>query len=201
MSAFSTTIFNNAPMMSEINRGVEKLQTRIIYPTGNPLSPAGDTEIANMEFSFEVRPPNGYYFVPGASQWRCELLLRAGNADTGPTPAADTCLIMGAPHALFGRIEHTQGGTLLHNDGNPYQSALIQHFKSANPAEDNSIQTDGYWVDSRYTRTQHTGSGGFGQRIPLRWQPATPFFETGQAIWCGKGTHEFKFTGHQLGAA
>jgi hypothetical protein len=32
MSAFSTTIFNNEPMMGEINRGVEKLQTRIIYP-------------------------------------------------------------------------------------------------------------------------------------------------------------------------
>jgi hypothetical protein len=87
MSSFATTIFNNEPMMSEINRGVEKLQTRIIYPMGNPLSPAGDTEIANAEYSFEVKPPNGFYYVPGASQWRCELLLQAGNAATGPRPA------------------------------------------------------------------------------------------------------------------
>jgi hypothetical protein len=57
MSAFSSTIFNNEPILAEINRGVEKLQTRIVYPTGNPLSPAGDTEIGNGEYSFEAKPP------------------------------------------------------------------------------------------------------------------------------------------------
>jgi hypothetical protein len=198
MSAFSSTIFSNEPILAEINRDVEQLQTRIVYPTGNPLSPAGDTEIGNGEYSFEVKPPAGYYFLPGSSQFRCELLLRSGNANTAPTAVSDRCLIMGAPHALFARVEHTFGGTPLLNDGHPYQTALIQHFKSANKLEDNSVQTDGYWVDSRATRIQHTGLGAFGQRIPLRWQPATPFFETGQALWCGGATHEFKLTGHQL---
>jgi hypothetical protein len=198
MSSFSTTIFNNAPIISDINRGVEKLQTHIVYPTGNPLSPAGNTDISNQEYQFEVKPPAGFYFVPGASQFRVEVQLRHGNLDLAPTAVADTCLAMGAPHALFGRVEHTYGGTLLLNDGHPYQTAMIQHFKSANQLEDNSVQTDGYWVDSRHTRLQHTGVGAYGQRIPLRWQPATPFFETGQALWCGGGTHEFKFTGHNL---
>jgi hypothetical protein len=103
---------------------------------------------------------------------------------------------MGAPHALWGRVEHTFGGTMLLNDGQSYQSALIQHFKSANTLEDNSIQTDGYWVDSRASRKQHTGYGAFAQRIALRWQPATPFFETRQALWSGGATHEFRLTGH-----
>jgi hypothetical protein len=198
MSAFSTTVFNNAPMLSEINRGVQQLQTKIIYPTGNPLSPAGDTDLANQEYSFEVRPPAGYYLLPGSSQFRCEVLMRNGDSDLGPTDAANTCLIMGAPHALWGRVEHTFGGTSLLNDGMPYQSAIIQHLKSANQLEDNTVHTDGYWVDSRRTRRQHTGTGVFAQRVPLRWQPATPFFETGQALWCGGGSHELKLTGHQL---
>jgi hypothetical protein len=105
-------------------------------------------------------------------------------------------LAMGAPHALWGRVEHTFGGTMLLNDGQSYQSALIQHFKSANTLEDNSIQTDGYWVNQRASRIQHTGLGAYAQRVPLRWQPATPFFETGQALWCGGATHEFRLTGH-----
>jgi hypothetical protein len=198
MSAFSSTIFSNAPILAEINRGVETLLTRPIYPMGNLLSPVGDTDISNQEYQFEVRPPTGYYLLPGTSQFRCEVLLRNGDTDAGPTAGANTCLIMGAPHALFARVVHTFGGTSLLNDGHSYQTAMIQHFKSANKLEDNSVQTDGYWVDSRATRKQHTGSGAFGQRIPLRWQPATPFFETGQALWSGGGTYEFKPTGHQL---
>jgi hypothetical protein len=198
MSSFSSTIFSSEPILAEINRGVDKLQNRTIYPTGNPLSPAGDTDISNCEYSFEVKPPAGYYFLPSASQFRCEVLLRSGNADTAPSATTNTCLIVGAPHALFGRVVHTFGGTPLLNDGHPYQTAMIQHFKGANKVEDNSVQTDGYWVDSRATRKQHTGFGAFGQRIPLRWQPATPFFETGQALWCGGGTHNFKLTGHRM---
>jgi hypothetical protein len=196
MSAFSSTIFNNAPLVSDINRGVEQLQTRIVYPTGNALSPAGTDDLANNTYSFDVKPPAGYYFLPGSSQFRCEVLLKAGNALTAPSATANTCLAMGAPHSLWGRVEHTFGGTMLLNDGQCYQSALIQHFKSANTLEDNSIQTDGYWVDSRASRKQHTGFGAYAQRVPLRWQPATPFFETGQALWCGGATHEFRLTGH-----
>jgi hypothetical protein len=181
MSAFSSTIFNNEPQVSDINRGVAQLQNRIVYPSGNALSPAGTDDLANNTYSFEVKPPAGYYFLPGSSQFRCEILLKAGNALTAPSAAADTCLAMGAPHALWGRVEHTFGGTSLLNDGQSYQSALIQHFKSAIPLEDNTIQTDGYWVDSRASRKQHTGFGAFAQRIAVRWQPATPFFETGRS--------------------
>jgi hypothetical protein len=74
---------------------------------------------------------------------------------------------MGAPHALFARVEHTFGGTSLLNDGHPYQTAMIQHFKSANTLEDNSVQTDGYWVDSRATRIQHTQRQSRARQEPL----------------------------------
>jgi hypothetical protein len=201
MSAFKSTIFNNEPDLSEINRGVELLQHRIVLPSGNVLSQAGTSDLANDTFSFEVKPPAGYYFLPGSLQFRCEILLKAGNSGNAPSANADTCLAMGAPHALFSRVEHIFGGTVLLNDGSPYQSAMIQHFRGASKLEDNSVQTDGYWVDQRYARKQHTGFGAvtpFGQRIPLRWQPATPFFETGQALWCGGATHEFRLTGHNL---
>jgi hypothetical protein len=74
MSAFTKTIFSNEPILAEINSGVEKLQTRIVYPTGNPLSPAGDTEIGNGEYSFEVKPPAGYTtscLAPASSDVSC----------------------------------------------------------------------------------------------------------------------------------